>query len=131
MSKAPVFRSFAPGVSGLEISSDVALNHTKKYAKKVVLETWGKNKKPGLNFFPLSGKAFRFSRAGKVGEKSRPYFCSHSHAFLACKDWTLLDAPLLEQAEAFLHTDNSDRVPKSAGRCRDFAFIQHRGDGAS
>ena len=36
------------------------LLHTKKYARKNVFETWGKNKKPGLNSFPFSRKAFRF-----------------------------------------------------------------------
>ena len=79
---ANVFQSLAPERAQVgELVPTFALNHTKKYARKNVFGTWGKNKKPGLNFFPCAGKACKFNAAWQNDQKkSGPTFVRASRA---------------------------------------------------
>ena len=57
------------------------LLQTKKYARKNVFGTWGKNKKPGPDFFPCAGKARKFNAAWQNDqEKCGPTFVRASRA---------------------------------------------------
>jgi hypothetical protein len=66
-----------------------------------VLFANGENKNPIQNFFRIAQKAFKFSTAGKVGEKKRRIWF-YSHALLARKDRTSLEVICETSAVHFL-----------------------------